>query len=212
MADETDTDWLRLLDWVDLQPEHQPVPWRAAAPRTPPPTQPNPLVNGNMQTIVTSSPTATSRIDSKLIGTNTNPLVTKPPAVPSTSETLVVAIDPGLPTATRKVNAVVSVPIGGVAPFTIMSCPVAGTQIKAIALSIFDPAATPGAAHIEVLIDVAGQPTNVLYRGAVGTDSPIVLAFDGGVFSSVNVQLSVPARAGSAQTVSLYYNVYGRDV
>jgi hypothetical protein len=93
-----------------------------------------------------------------------------------------------------------------------MSCPVAGTQIKAIALSIFDPAATPGAAHIEVLIDVAGQPTNVLYRGAVGTDSPIVLAFDGGVFSSVNLQLSVPARAGSAQTVSLYYNVYGRDV
>jgi hypothetical protein len=46
----------------------------------------------------------------------------------------------------------------------------------------------------------------------VGTDSPIVLAFDGGVFSSVNLQLSVPARAGSAQTVSLYYNVYGRDV
>jgi hypothetical protein len=212
MADEPngESDWLALVDWQSLAPQHQP---RALVnPREPPPTQPNPLVNGRVETLVATSAETVSRIESKLIGTNTNALVTKPPAAPSTSETLVVALDPGVPTATRKVNSMVSVPGAGVAAFAILACPASGTKITAIALSIRDPATAPVAASVEVLIDVAGAPTNVLFRGAVHTDSAITLALDGPVFSTANLQLSVPARAGTPPTVNLYYNVYGRDV
>lgn len=202
--------WLDLLDWPSLQPEHQPD--ATVMPRTPPPTQPNPLVNGNLQTIITQGSAPPARISSNLIGANTNPLVTKPPAAPSTSETLVVALDPGLPTVSRKVNAMVAVPLGGLAPTAILACPAAGTKITALSLSINPPLAQAGNPRIEVLIDVAGVPTNILFRGTVGCDNPINLAWDGPVFAGQNLQISSPARGGSEPTVSLYYNVYGRDV
>lgn len=204
---------LEMLEWLSSSSVgHQPIP--QIMPRTLPPTQPAPLLSGLIEAVLTTSTfTPATTLSTRAVGTNNNPLATKPPQAPSSSETLTVITVPAPASSHRTASSTIAVPAGaaGFASTPIMAAAATpGTALVGAVFSLLN-AAIADTDEVPITLDLGGPPT--ILNAVVRTGAPIVLLlWNGPIAIGVNVNLTGLARVAGSTACTLYYSLWGIDL
>ena len=230
------TDQSKLMALLSL-PDYQPQPTASETSvsfvddpdfKSVPPTQPNPLVNGNFQTVFTGS-IVVSDVKSTLYGPNGQPLATINTAPNQTlgvalldSNGLPLAFVPGpgglsvplvqvrVPTARQLAIGTLHCATNGAAPApaALFTAPANGTRITGFVLSV-SPTDTITAGGFAFAV----ARINAVVTLQIGSNQPTVFGGDGPIVAGgTNVTLNIDGRSAGAPGLDIFYNVYGVDL